>query len=251
MSAAVRSWRLLPVLLVVAAAYGAGASLAFVGFGAASMVVLFLPAGVTLAALVLNPWRRWPWILSVVAVTEVVVDVSHGMPVRWACGFALANTLEPVTGALLLRRVVPGRVDLLRRRHLLAFLLCCVAGGPLAGAVTAATAMSVAMGRSWLPSFVSFWTGDATGVLAVGGCVLAWWQGGSRAAARRLVPAVGLAVIATAAGFWPQERPVFYLPLVVLFGLPPPLITSVLDHRRVERPPCPESPARYAGHPAG
>ncbi|GIE76640.1 hypothetical protein Aph02nite_25900 [Actinoplanes philippinensis] len=209
----------MPVLVAVAVAYVAGASLAFVGFGAPSMVVLFLPAGVTLAALVLNPLRRWPWILLVVAGAELAVDVSHGMPVRWACGFALANTVEPVVGAVLLRRVVPGRVDLLRRRHVLAFLLCCVVGGPLAGAVVGATSIAVNMGRSWWPSFVSFWTGDATGVLVVGGCVLAWWLGDGRPPVRRSVAVVGLAVAVTGAGFWPQERPVFYLPLVVLFGL--------------------------------
>ncbi|BBH70788.1 hypothetical protein ACTI_74730 [Actinoplanes sp. OR16] len=208
-------WQVLGVVVVL---YAAGASLAFLGFGAASLVVLFLPAGVTLSALVLNPRRRWPWILLAVAITEVAVDVGHGMAPRWAWGFALANTMEPLVGALLLRRYVPGDVDLLRPRHLTAFLTCCVGAGPAAGALIGATMLAVSTGLPWPRSAVSFWAGDATGVLVVAGCVLAWRTSRRPVGARWPVWVV-LAVAATVAGFWPQHVPLFYLPVPVLFAL--------------------------------
>ncbi|MFF5219300.1 SpoIIE family protein phosphatase [Micromonospora sp. NPDC000442] len=200
--------------------YGAGASLAFLGFGAPSIVVLFLPAGVTLSALVLNPRNRWPWILAAVAVTEVVVDVSHGMSPSWVWGYALANTAEPLVGALLLRRYVPGDVDLLRRRDLLAFLGCAVGTGPLVGAAIGATQLALSTDLPWPQSFVSFWAGDATGVLFVAGCVLAWHSPArGRPEPARWASDVGLTTLITVAGFWPQDLPLFYLPIPVLFGL--------------------------------
>ncbi|BAL88395.1 putative magnesium/manganese-dependent protein phosphatase with GAF domain [Actinoplanes missouriensis 431] len=214
------TWPLWRVLCLVVALYAAGASLAFLGFGAPSIVVLFLPAGITLSALLLNPRTRWPWILIAVAVAEVVVDVSHGMSPRWVWGFALANTVEPLIGALLLRRYVRGDVDLLRRDHLVAFLACCVGAGPAAGGLIGATMLALSAGQPWPTSVVSFWAGDATGVLVVGGCVLAWWHSRhGRPVGARWPLWVASAVLATVAGFWPQHVPLFYLCVPVLFAL--------------------------------
>ena len=131
------------VLAVLVPAYAVGALLAFVAFGATAIVVLFLPAGLTLAALVLTRRRQWPWILAAVAVTEILVDLSQGQSWRIVWGFALANTAEPLVGAWLLRRYVPGRLDLLRRRDLLAFIACAVVIGPLVGGLVGGTTISV------------------------------------------------------------------------------------------------------------
>lgn len=207
-------------VLAVVVAYGAGASLAFASFGAPAIVVLFLPAGVTLSALVLSPRRRWPWILAAVAVTEIVVDLSHGMSLRGAAGFALTNTAEPLVGASLLRRYIPAEVDLRHRRDQVAFLACCVGAGPLVGATIGGTLLAASLGVPWPQAFVSFWAGDATGVLTVAGCVLAWrYSRDGRSGVTRWVVCVGAAVAATVIGFWPHHVPLFYLPILVLFTL--------------------------------
>ncbi|GIJ46100.1 hypothetical protein Val02_29860 [Virgisporangium aliadipatigenens] len=207
------------ILALVVVTYGTGASLAFLGFGAQSIVVLFLPAGVTLSALLLSPRRRWPWILLAAAATEVAVDLSHGLSPRWVWGFALANTAEPLVGALLLRRYVPAKVNLLRRRDLLAFLVCCVGAGPVVGGLIGATTLALSAGLPVPRSFLSFWAGDAAGVLTVGGCVLAWRHGAGRPVVARAALAAGLAAAATVIGFWPPQVPLFYLPIPVLFWL--------------------------------
>ncbi|WP_433796496.1 SpoIIE family protein phosphatase [Actinoplanes sp. CA-252034] len=208
------------VLAMVVTAYAAGASLAFVSFGAPSIVVLFLPAGVTLSALVLNPRRRWPWILAAVAVTEILIDVTHGMSVRGAAGFAFANTAEPLVGAWLLRRFVPAEVDPRRRRDLLAFLGCCVGAGPVVGGMIGGTLLATSLSVPWPQSFASFWAGDATGVLTVAGGVLAWrFAPEDRPGPLRWLVSVGSAVAATVIGFWPYDVPLFYLPIPVLFAL--------------------------------
>ncbi|MFC7529689.1 PP2C family protein-serine/threonine phosphatase [Actinoplanes sp. GCM10030250] len=209
------------VVVVVAAAYTAGALLAFLAFGATSIVVLFLPAGVTLSALLLTPGRQWPWILATVAVIELAVDTSQGITLGYACGFALANTVEPLVGASLLRRYVPSELNLLQRRHLFAFLGCCVVAGPLAGALIGGTTIAQSQHREWAEAFLPFWAGDATGALTVAGTVLAWrhrppW---SRASVARWGLILLLTVTVTAVSFWPQHLPLFYMPLPLLYWL--------------------------------
>ncbi|MEV6303076.1 SpoIIE family protein phosphatase [Actinoplanes sp. NPDC051861] len=205
------------VVVVVAAAYAAGALLAFVAFDATSIVVLFLSAGVTLSALLLTPRRQWPWILATVAATEIAVDLSQGITLPYCLGFALANTAEPLTGALLMRRYVPGRVNLLQRRHLLAFLGCCVVAGPFVGALIGGTTIAQGQDREWLESFLPFWAGDATGVLTVAGTVLAWRH--RRPLDLRWAGILLLIVTVTALSFWPRHLPLFYLPLPLLYWL--------------------------------
>ncbi|XVV16360.1 PP2C family protein-serine/threonine phosphatase [Actinoplanes sp. CA-131856] len=205
----------LRLLLTVAVAYTIGAQLAFVVFDADSIVVLFLPAGVTLSALLLSPRRDWPWILGLVAALELLIDVGHDLDPVYALGFAAANTMEPLVGALLLRRAVPGPVDLAQRRHLLAFLAFGVVAGPAVGALIGGTTIALAQDRGWFSSFLPFWAGDATGALTVAGTVLAW----RRSLLTRCVPAVLVTVAVTAVGFWPQHLPLFYLPIPLLFGL--------------------------------
>ncbi|MEU4425187.1 SpoIIE family protein phosphatase [Actinoplanes sp. NPDC024001] len=207
------------VVVLVAVAYTIGAQLAFVVFDATSIVVLFLPSGVTLSALLLCPARQWPWILLTIAVTEIAVDLSHGLALDSALGLALANTAEPLTGAVLLRHFVPGPVNLVQRRHLLAFLGCCVVIGPLVGALIGGTTIAMFQGRGWVESFLPFWAGDATGALTVAGTVLAWRhrpQPGTGPALRWAL-AVLLTVAVTALSFWPQQLPLFYLPIPLLF----------------------------------
>jgi diguanylate cyclase (GGDEF)-like protein len=215
-----RHWPTWLVTLTVLAAYGLGAFAAFVAFGATAIVVLFLPAGVTLSALVLTPRKQWPWILAAAALAEVTVDTANGIHPVAAIGFALANTAEPLVGATLLRRSVGGRVDLLRYRDVLAFFSYCVLVAPIVGGLIGATTIYLSEQRPWLDAFLSFWAGDGLGVLTVGGAVLSWRY--MRPDTGRKVVVLLLAalamVAATAVGFWPSA-PLFYLPIPLLFWI--------------------------------
>jgi len=213
-------WPTWLVAVAVAAAYAAGALVAYQAFDAISVVVLFLPAGVTLSALVLCPRRQWPWILGVAALAEITVDVMHGGATLVASlGFALANTAEPFVGAVLLRRNAGRLVDLLRRRDLVAFLVCCVFAGPLVGGLVGATTISLSRHRPWIGEFAPFWACDALGVLTVGGALLTLRH--LNPITRRKISVLLLAVLATlvvtAAGFWPSRAVLFYLPIPLLF----------------------------------
>src|SRR5215210_5621072 len=87
---------------LVAAAYAAGAQLAYSWFGAGVFPVFFPAAGVTVAALVLTPRAAWPLVLAGAGAAEVAVDLAHGTGLPPALGFAAANLVEATAGATLL-----------------------------------------------------------------------------------------------------------------------------------------------------
>ena len=73
--------------------------------------------------------------LAAVLVAETGVDLVHGLDLGFALGYAAANVIEPVTGALLLSRLCGGqRVDLERSAGVARFLVAAVVVGPGAGA---------------------------------------------------------------------------------------------------------------------
>jgi serine phosphatase RsbU (regulator of sigma subunit)/integral membrane sensor domain MASE1 len=212
-------WRL---VLVVAAGYAVGSITSFVLFESSSTgAVLFLSAGVTLSALVLTDERRWPWILATAALVEVAIDRTQGIGSVAAWGFALANTAEPLVGAILLRRFAPDP-DLSRRRDLGAFLLCGVLAGPLVGGLIGSLTIHWSQGPAMLDGLLPFWAGDGLGALTVGGAVLTWrldrGRPGAPGPARRallLLATAGVTVIV----FWPVVVPLAYLTIPWLFWL--------------------------------
>ncbi|MGY1633509.1 SpoIIE family protein phosphatase [Geodermatophilus sp. SYSU D01186] len=212
-------WRL---ILAVAVGYAVGSITSFVLFESSSTgAVLFLPAGVTLSALVLSDGRRWPWILATAALVEVAIDRTQGIGPLAAWGFALANTAEPLVGAILLRRFAP-HPDLSRRRDLGAFLLCGVLAGPLVGGLIGSLTIQWSQGPAVLDRLLPFWAGDGLGAMTVGGAVLTWQldrdRPGAAGPARRAALLLATAGV-TVAVFWPVVLPLAYLTIPWLFWL--------------------------------
>ena len=87
----------------------------------------------------------------------------------------------------------------------------------MVGGVLGATIIAVILDGPWLESFPAFWSGDALGVLAVGGAILAvtrsTWH---RTDALRLtLYAIATAVVTTIA-FLPEDLPIIYLPVPLM-----------------------------------
>lgn len=216
-----RGWaRSLVLALATAGGYAAGSLVAWALLDADATPVFFASAGVTSAALVATRRRHWPWILSAVALAELTIDLAHGSLLLTALGLAAANVLEPLTGAVLVRRLA-GVPDLSERRDAAAYLLSCVLVAPLVGATVGATTLTLRDGSGWGAAFLPFWAGDALGVLSVGSAILAWVTRIHRSSGtlRHAVVVTGLAVgtaVVTVASFESSRAP-FALPLSALF----------------------------------
>jgi signal transduction histidine kinase len=154
--------------------YGIGTSLPFWFLDTPESGAAFFPAaGLTVALLVLSPRRLWPLWLSLVALTELYVDLDHGLSMTSSSGFAIANTVEPLIGATVLLATI-GRVTTMRSQ-LVRYVTSCIAIGPVAGALVGATTLLAWTGGSeWLETAARWWLGDALGVLIVATPILAW-----------------------------------------------------------------------------
>ncbi|MGL5826544.1 MAG: PP2C family protein-serine/threonine phosphatase [Nocardioides sp.] len=215
--------------LVAAAAYAVGLAVAHLLIHASAAGAVFFPgAGITLAFLVLNPRSRWPVLLSAVGTTEFIVDVLLGYDIAPALGFALANTVEPLVGALLIRAgdrsaASPGGpgvpiLDLRRRDHLLRFVTGGVLIGPVFGGAIGGAVIARETGTDWIQAALPFWAGDAMGALTVGGMLIAIATIGARSVVPLALAGVAGTALVTAVAFVP-DVPVAYLPLLLLIRL--------------------------------
>ncbi len=161
---------------LIAGAYVVGAELAWHHFSS-GLAFGYPPSGVDVAALLLLPRRRWPVVIAAIVVSEVGVDLQHRLTLAVALASALANVVEPVTGALLVLWFGAGRrPDLATRLGLGRFVLGAAVLGPVMGGLIGAT-VSWASKGGWWPGLVLQWcAGDGIAVLVIGGPLLLWAQ---------------------------------------------------------------------------
>ena len=161
---------------VIAAAYVVGAELAWHHFSS-GLAFGYPPSGVDVAALLLIARRRWPVVIAAIVVSEVGVDLQHHLTLAVALASALANVVEPVTGALFVLWFCAGRrPDLGTRRGLGWFVLSAAVLGPLAGGLIGATVSWATKGGWWPGLVLQWWAGDGIAVLVIGGPLLLWAQ---------------------------------------------------------------------------
>jgi serine phosphatase RsbU (regulator of sigma subunit)/integral membrane sensor domain MASE1 len=161
---------------VITAAYVVGAELAWHNFSS-GLAFGYPPSGVDVAALLLVPRRRWPAVIAAIVVSEVAVDLQHHLTIPVALASALANAVEPVTGASFVRWFSGGRLpDLGTRLGLTRFILGAAVLGPVAGGLIGATVSWASRGGWWPGLVLQWWAGDGIAVLVIGGTVLLWAQ---------------------------------------------------------------------------
>jgi signal transduction histidine kinase len=136
-------------------------------------VVFFPSAGLGIAAMMLTRPRIWPLWIAAIAVAEIAVNLQNGDALWLALGFALANTLEPVVGATLVRLDTTYRW---RSRHGLQvrYFLGAVVLGPLVGGLIGGAFLHWGYDRPYVSASMKWWLGDALGVLVVATPILAW-----------------------------------------------------------------------------
>lgn len=207
--------------MVLATLYAVGALLPFWYLASPEAgAAFFPPAGITLAALLLSRRTLWPLWLAIVFVTEVVVDLAHAQSVGMALGFGLANTLEPLVGALALTWLLRRPERRHPRQLLAAYLIAGVALAPAVGALVGATTSVLGGTASW-PTVAGRWfLGDAIGVLVVATAILAWaWRPPFVVHGARPLELVAMVVVATAVTLVPAmlaQHPMLYTVLPVL-----------------------------------
>lgn len=174
-----RALTLVAVALVYIIAGKLGLRLAFVH---QSATAVWPPAGIALAAMLsLGPWV-WPSVL----VGAFVVNLTTAGTIWTSLGIGVGNTLEAVTGSLLVNRFARGRDAFIRPQDVFRFALL---GGLCSTSVAATIGVTVlCLGglAAWAtagPIWLTWWLGDGVGDVLLTPGLLLWarrWPVGQR-----------------------------------------------------------------------
>jgi signal transduction histidine kinase len=157
------------------------------------------PAGIALAALLLFGIRLWPGI----AAGAFLVNATAGAPIAVAIGIAFGNTLEAIAATYTLRRLPDWRPALQRTSDLIALILIAATTTAFAATIGVASLVfgGVVAGAAIREAWVAWWFGDGMGILTVAPLILTWATGSLQLRGNRALEAAGLA-IALAATTW-------------------------------------------------
>lgn len=171
-----RPWQSGPgVALAVFVTFAAGAVLSWESFGSwGGPSFFYLSAGITVAAMILNRRSLWLPIALAVIAAEVLVDTLYGTAAWVSAGFAAANVVEPLVGASLVLAWCRGRPDLRQRRDFASFVAGACIIAPLFGALIGGATSSLEDGTPLVSAVVTWWAGDALGILVLASPILLW-----------------------------------------------------------------------------
>lgn len=182
-------------------------------------------AGVSLALLLLSKRRVWPWILGGVALADFGGSLLHGYAVGAIGLWTAGNVIEPLVGAILIRRFSSEQGAMRPLRALMGFIAFGVIAGPLVGATIGSLGTVLFYGSAPAMVWPKYVVGDALGVLVVAPLLLTWRD---RGPARSRLEAVALAVGAVAAALfvfrnwgvvWDATLPYLIIPFLTWAGL--------------------------------
>jgi signal transduction histidine kinase/integral membrane sensor domain MASE1/CheY-like chemotaxis protein len=201
------------VILVLAAVYLCSGRLGLmlaIPPGVASPV--WPPSGLALAAVMLLGTWVWPgiWIGSFVLNSISLMalpNLGPGAVLATAAAIATGSTLQPLVGAVVLRRVIGDRHPLERTRDALCFAALGAVFGCLISATVGVSAVCLARVVPW-PEFgvnwATWWLGDAAGVLILTPLLIRWSRRAPHDLRQRwleLVLCFALALLIAAAAF--------------------------------------------------
>ena len=172
---------LLPLLwltlgLLASIAYLVGAAL--IDVPALLIVPVFPQQAVTLSVLLLTPPRRW-WLYVLAAyIILVLTGLWLGLPPWFVLLGNVASVLEPLVGALLVRRFMPLPPRFARLREVSAYAASVIAAAALGAALGAA--LRVALGSPYWPSWWAWFLSDALASLLLAPTILLWIEAGPR-----------------------------------------------------------------------
>ena len=172
-------WALLAAIYIVAGKLGLALALLN-----PSATAVWPPTGISLAAVLLFGPRVWPAIFLGAFITNEITAGTVGTSLLIAGG----NTLEALIGAALVNRFARGRAvfdaaDSTLRFVVLAGLMSTAVSATIG--VTTLWVFGLSTGSAYIPTWLTWWLGDAAGAVVVAPVLLLWhrdpharWQAG-------------------------------------------------------------------------
>jgi PAS domain S-box-containing protein len=138
-----------------------------------SVTAVWPSTGFALAAGLALGYRVWPGILLGALLDNVTTAGSVATSLGTACG----NTLQALLGTFLVNRCAHGRAVFERAHDIFTFVALAALLSPLIGATVGVTSLALGGFAPWsdyLPIWITWWLGDAMGVLIFTPFFLSW-----------------------------------------------------------------------------
>ncbi len=147
----------------------------FLSLNPHQFVAFWLPSGLYVATLLLQPRRAWPWFVGAAVIANLTFDLLNGQRALLSLCFCTANSLEALAGAWLVRRFVGERPSLTAAPEVLGLLLYSALLSTTLGATIGATALTQLAGApSFGGTWLAWWVGGITGITLMAPLVLGW-----------------------------------------------------------------------------
>ncbi|MGB7623050.1 MAG: MASE1 domain-containing protein, partial [Terriglobia bacterium] len=157
-------------LVLVAYLLGGKVGLA-IPFTSGNVSPMWPPAGIAVAAMLVVGYRSWP----AVAIAAFLVNFFTPIPHVAALGIAVGNTVGPLAGIWLMRRISRFHPSLTRLQDVFGLIVFAALGGTAISATLGTSVLYLAHVNAWLnfgAAWRIWWLGDAMGVLIVTPLVL-------------------------------------------------------------------------------
>jgi PAS domain S-box-containing protein len=192
-SKAIGGW-MLKILALALIYYGAARLGLLLAFASTNVTPVWPPSGIALAAFLFLGNRAWPGVFIGAFAANLAVFSANHVADEWTItlmsgAIASGNTLEALTGAFLLRRLVDGGRYFRQPANIYKFVLAAILAATASAAVgtfTLITGGIVPAGAWWSISSL-WWLGDASGMLVLTPLLLTWGAPGLLRATMREV----------------------------------------------------------------
>jgi PAS domain S-box-containing protein len=137
----------------------------------------WLPVGLYVGALLLNEYRSWPGLVLAALLANFAFDLLHGTEFLLILFFFCSGTVEAMTAAWLVRRLVAGRPALATLREFVALLGLAAGLSALLGAIIGTIGLTVfGKSQSFGQTCLDWWADNAMAILLVTPLMLAWFS---------------------------------------------------------------------------
>lgn len=141
-----------------------------------AMVSFWLPAGLYISVLLLNPQRNWLWLSVGALVANLIFDTFFGTPLLPTLGFFLANSVEAVTAAWIIQKFISPRLTLGTLREITALMVISGVGSSMLGAaIGAGTMVWFGMSTDFQAAWTVWWGSNALAILLLAPFILTWF----------------------------------------------------------------------------
>lgn len=159
-------------------------------------VSFWLPAGLYLAVLLLNPTRDWWWLALAVLPANLVFDLLHGAKFYIILCFYCLNTIQAMTGAFLVRKFVAEKPALATLKEFIGLIsFTAIFSAMLCAVLGAEMLVHFGLSRSFEQSCEVWWGSNAVAILLLAPFILTWfskpvWPRNDFAAPKKMIEAV-------------------------------------------------------------